>query len=125
VIRIPGGGKRRHIEFRAGDNSCQPYLFLAGLLAAGLDGIRNRIDPGPAFQGDIAHITQAELEEHKIEFLPRTLSEAFSALENDPVIVDAVGEEALRHFLLVKRHEQELFQLHVHRWEREAYLEVI
>ena len=125
VIRIPGVGTRRHIEFRAGDNSCQPYLFLTGLLAAGLDGIRNRIDPGPAFQRDIAHLTPAELTEHNIGFLPRTLSDALSALEHDRVIVDSVGEEALKHFLLVKRHEQELFQLHVHPWEREAYLEVI
>ena len=73
VIRIPGEGKRRHLEFRSGDNSCQPALFVAGVLAAGLDGIRNSIDPGPPFQGDIGHMSPAEIAAAGIGFLPRSL----------------------------------------------------
>ena len=57
VARVPGVGKRRHIEFRSGDNSCQPLSTMTGLLAAGFDGIRNRIDPARPFQGDIGHLT--------------------------------------------------------------------
>jgi glutamine synthetase len=125
VARIPGVDKRRHIEYRSGDNSCQPALYVAGLLAAGLDGIRNRIDPGPAFQGDIGHLTPEEIERYGIGFLPRTLPEALSALERDPVVAGAVGEVALKHFLSVKRSELAQYELEVHPWERATYLEVI
>ncbi|MEA2598283.1 MAG: glutamine synthetase [Thermomicrobiales bacterium] len=125
VARVPGVGKRRHIEYRSGDNSCNPALFLTGLLAAGLDGIRNRIDPGPPFQGDIGHLSVEEIERHQIKFLPRTLPEALAALESDPVIAGAVGEVALAHFLSVKRSELAQYELDVHPWERAAYLEVI
>src|ERR671920_161475 len=61
IVRVPGPGKRRHLELRSGDNSCQPALFVTGVLAAGLDGIRNQLDPGPPFQGDIGHLTAEEI----------------------------------------------------------------
>ncbi len=125
VIRIPGPGKRRHIEFRSGDNSCQPALLVAGVLAAGLDGIRNRRDPGPAFQGDIGHMTPAEVEAAGIRYLPRSLPEALAALEADEVIGEAIGPMVLEHLLIVKRHELARFETEVHPWERAAYLEVV
>jgi len=125
VIRIPGVGTRRHIEYRSGDNSCQPYLFLTGLLAAGLDGIRNQIDPGDPFDGDVGHLTLHEIERLNLGFLPRSLEEGLAALEADEVVAGAVGDEALRHFLLVKRHELEQYDVHVHPWERDTYLEVV
>lgn len=125
VARVPGVGKRRHIEYRSGDNSCNPALFLCGILAAGLDGLRNRIDPGPPFQGDIGHLTPAEIERYGLKFLPRTLPEALAALEADEVVIGAVGPEALTHFLSVKRHELAQYNLEVHPWERSTYLEVV
>jgi len=125
VARIPGVGKRRHIEYRSGDNSCQPALYLTGLLAAGLDGIRNRIDPGEPFQGDIGHLTQAEIERYKIGYLPRNLPDALEALEADDVVAGAVGPIAVEHFLSVKRSELAQYELMVHPWERETYLEVV
>lgn len=125
VVRIPGVGPRRHLEFRSPDNSCQPYLLLAGLLAAGADGIRHRIEPPPPFQGDIGHLTPEETARHGIEDLPRTLPEALAALERDEVVAGAVGETALRHFLTVKRHELATYETQVHPWERETYLEIV
>jgi glutamine synthetase len=125
VVRIPGVGKRRHLEFRSPDNSCQPYLLLAGLLAAGIDGIRNRTDPPPAFNGDIGHLTPEEIKRHGISYLPRSLPEALAALETDDVVIDAVGETALNHFLTVKRHELATYETLVHPWERDTYLEII
>jgi glutamine synthetase len=125
VIRVPGTGKRRRIEYRSGDNSCQPFMFLTGLLAAGLDGIRNETDPGPAFQHDIGHLTAAQIQDMRIGFLPRSLAEAFAALESDDVIVEGVGEEAVRHMLTVKRAEMAQYELHVHPWERDTYLDTL
>lgn len=123
VIRVPGTG-RRHIEHRSGDNTCQPFLFLTGLIAAGLDGIRKGTDPGPPFEKDIGHATPREIEEAGIADLPRSLPEALDALKGDTVVAEAVGEEALENFLVIKRHEQLQYDLHVHTWERAAYLEV-
>ncbi|MGE3797944.1 MAG: glutamine synthetase family protein [Thermomicrobiales bacterium] len=125
VARVPGVGKRRHVEYRSGDNTCNPALFLTGLLAAGLDGIRHRIDPGPPFQGDVGRLSVAEMEEKNLTFLPRTLPEALAALEADEVIAGAIGDVILPHFLSVKRSELEAYELTVHRWERTTYLEVI
>lgn len=125
VARIPGVGDRRHIEYRSGDNSCNPALFLAGLLAAGLDGIRKQTDPGPPFQGDVGVMTVDEMLEAGLTFLPRTLAEALQALENDEVVAGALGETILAHFLAVKRSELAAYELHVHPWERATYLEVI
>lgn len=125
VIRIPGSGKRRHLEYRSGDNACQPALFLTGLLAAGLDGVRNRIDPGSAFDGDIGHMSQAEIQRRGVRYLPRTLPEALAALEADPVVSAALGPTALGHFLAVKRSELAQYEIEVHPWERDTYLEVV
>jgi glutamine synthetase len=125
VIRIPGPGKRRHIEFRSGDNSCQPVLFLAGVLAAGLDGIRRRLDPGPPFPGDAGRMTAAEFDAAGLSFLPRNLPEALAALEADEVVAGAVGQPALEHLLQVKRNELRRYETEVHPWERETYLEVV
>ena len=125
VVRIPGVGKRRHLEFRSPDNSAQPYLLLAGLLGAGAHGIQRQLAPPPPFQGDIGHLTAEEAERHGIGYLPRSLPEALAALEGDEVVRAAVGETALEHFLIVKRHELAMYETHVHPWEREIYLEII
>ncbi len=125
VVRIPGVGKRRHLEFRSPDNSAQPYLLLAGLLAAGADGIRRQLAPPPPFQGDIGHLTEEEIARYGIGYLPRTLPEALAALERDEVVAAAVGETALEHFLTVKRSELATYETHVHPWERETYLEIV
>ncbi len=125
VVRIPGVGKRRHLEFRSPDSSAQPYLLLAGLLAAGADGIRRQIEPPPPFQGDIGHLTNEEIAHFGIGELPRTLPEALAALEADEVVAGAVGETALKHFLAVKRQELATYETHVHPWERQTYLEIV
>jgi glutamine synthetase len=125
VIRVPGVNERRHIELRSGDNSAQPAMLVTGILAAGLDGIRNQIDPGPAFDRDIGHMTADEIAEAGIGYLPRNLSDALAALEADEVVAGAIGPEALKHFLSVKRNELDQYNLIVHPWERDTYLEVI
>ena len=125
VVRIPGVGKRRHLEFRSPDNSAQPHLLLAGLLGAGVDGIRRQLVPPPPFQGDIGHLTAEEVERYGIGYLPRSLPEALAAMERDEVVAAAVGETAPKHFLTVKRHELAMYVTHVHPWERETYLEIV
>lgn len=124
VVRIPGVGTRRHIEYRSPDNTAQPYLLMCALLAAGLDGIKRQIDPGPAFSGDVGRLTAAEIERHHLGFLPRTLPEALDALEKDELVCAALGPEILKHFLAVKRGELDTYNTIVHEWERTTYLEL-
>ncbi len=125
VVRIPGVGKRRHLEFRSPDNTAQPYLLLTGLLAAGLDGIKHKIAPPEPFQGDIGHLTAEEIARSKIGYLPRNLPDALAALEKDKVITKALGPAITEHFLIVKRQELAQYEVEVHPWERRMYLETI
>ena len=125
LVRIPGTGDRRHLEYRSPDNTAQPYVLVCALLGAGLDGIRNRIDPGEPFDGDVGQLTPAEAERLGLQYLPRTLAEALDALERDEVITRAIGPEVLRHTLAVRRSDLAAYETTVHDWERDLYLEQI
>ncbi|MFQ5973190.1 MAG: hypothetical protein ACE5Q3_12745, partial [Alphaproteobacteria bacterium] len=115
----------RHIEFRSGDNAANPLLFLTALLAAGLDGINRKAKLPPPATEDVGHLSTEEAEERGLEFLPRSLPQALDALAADKVIADALGPAIFREFLSVKRAELAAYDLHVHPWERQMYLEVL
>jgi glutamine synthetase len=125
LVRIPSMGRRRHLEYRSGDNAANPFIFLTAVLAAGLDGIQNQIDPPAAVNEDVGHLSSEEVSAQGIEFLPRTLPEALDALETDEVVAEALGPVIFHEFLKVKRSELAAYDLHVHPWERDMYLEVI
>ena len=125
LVRIPGMGERRHIEFRSGDNAANPFIFLTALLAAGLDGIESGATlPAPVAE-DVGHLSTEEANAMGLAFLPRGLPEALGAVEADPVIAEALGETVFGEFLKVKRAELAAYDLHVHPWEREMYLEAL
>lgn len=125
LVRIPGMGERRHIEFRSGDNAANPFIFLTALLAAGLDGIDSGASlPAPVSE-DVGHLSTAAANALGLAFLPRTLPEALAAVEADPVIADALGATVWAEFLKVKRAELAAYDVHVHPWEREMYLEAL
>ena len=120
-MRIPGGARRR-VEFRAGDNLANPYLFLAGLLAAGIDGIDRRTDPGPPAEGDLGHMSAAELAAQGVALLPRSAKTGLDAVEADPVLMAALGPTIGPEWLRVKRSELATYDTVVSPWERAAYL---
>lgn len=125
LVRVPGLGKRRHLEFRLGDNATNPYFYVTALLAAGLDGIERQLDPGPPADTDVGHSSAAELAAAGISFLPRSLVEALDAVEKDGVIMDALGPIIGPEFLKVKRTEMATYDVEVHPWERKTYLEAL
>lgn len=125
LVRIPSQHRRRHIEFRSGDNACNPFIFLTAVLAAGLDGISNQIEPPAPVGDDVGHISTEEAEERGLEFLPRSLPEALDAFESDRIINEALGSVIGQEFIKVKRSELAAYDLHVHPWERQIYLESI
>ena len=112
MLRVPGPGR---FENRAVDGACNPYLALAGMIAAGLDGVERSLDSGAPIEGPAALGGE-------VATLPRTLAEALDALDGDPVLRDALGEEAVAEFLTVKREEWAQYMDAVSDWERSTYL---
>ena len=121
MIRIPAPGR---IENRLGDGAANPYLAATVLLAAGLDGIENQIDPGVQNEDNLYEVPEDELQQRGIGSLPATLGEATDALEKDEVIKNALGTEYADYYIQVKREEWRNYHWNVSQWETDNYLEV-
>ncbi|TCB58198.1 type III glutamate--ammonia ligase [Acinetobacter terrae] len=118
-VRIPSGGGR--CESRNADGAVNPYLVSALVLAAGLEGIRDQLDPGEPNEDNLYAITDAEREERGIEFLPQTLQEAIQAFAEDPLVEQALGKELKDEFIKYKTIEWETYHLAVSKWEIDRY----
>ena len=92
-------------EWRAPDASANPYLVLAGLIAAGLDGVERELDPGPDCDDDLFALAPAQIRERGIALLPPSLAEAVDALEADATICGALGDTLTGEFIKLKRAE--------------------
>jgi glutamine synthetase len=121
MLRIPGPGR---VENRAVDGSANPYLAAAGLLAAGLDGIRSRLPAGERNDRNMYEVSLEELRRDGIQLLPTTLDEAVSELERDPVLMAALGAEYGPAYVAAKRAEWRGYHNSVSNWEVENYLGV-
>ncbi|MFN7996253.1 MAG: type III glutamate--ammonia ligase [Bryobacteraceae bacterium] len=119
MIRIPGPGR---IELRVVDGAANPYLSFAAILGAGLDGIANQIDPGPANHSNLYETSEKELAARQIGFLPTTLAEALDAFEADPVVQESLGAEFSCNYVKVKRDEWRQYNTAVSQWELDQYL---
>ena len=111
-------------EWRLPDASANPYLATAGLIAAGLDGIARRLDPGPACTDDLFEQPLPALRERGIGVLPQSLGEAVEALEADDVLREALGTTLSREFIDAKRAEWIAYARHVSEWEMRRYGEL-
>ena len=115
AIRIPSAFWGReaesiNLELKPADHSGNPYLALGGLLAAGLDGINNQIDPGEPSEIDPANFSDEERERRGIRRFPTSLDEALDELERDQVLIEALGPDLSRAYLSVKRSEIDFFK---------------
>ncbi|WP_291426776.1 type I glutamate--ammonia ligase [Deinococcus sp.] len=126
LIRIPAKhGNSTRAEVRMPDPSCNPYLALAVMLAAGLDGITQKMEPAPAIQRNIFKMTVREKRHHRVKELPSDLSEAVKELQKDEVIAQALGEHVMDHFVEAKTAEWRAYNQTVHQWELDRYLDLI
>ena len=121
MLRIPSPGGR--VECRAADSAANPYLGGAMILAAGLEGIREGLDPGPANLVNAYTLTPGQLAERGITMLPRTLGEAIEAFADDPLSRSVFGDAMFDSFVAYKREEWESYHGAVSEWERNRYLE--
>jgi len=125
LIRVPTTrGKGTRMELRSPDPSCNPYLAFAAIIKAGLDGIKNGIEPPPSLNGNIYHMTPEERRAKGINNLPASLEEAIAAFAADPVVQSALGEHISSRLLEAKRIEWEHYRSQVHQWELDHYLGV-
>ena len=125
LVRVPAArGSATRIELRMPDPACNPYLALAVMLRAGLDGIEKNIDPGPPINKNIFTMSHRERRHLRIDELPGNLSEALDELEKDDLVRETLGEHLFEHFLAAKREEWHDYIRHVSPWEVDRYLSV-
>ena len=123
LVRVPAArGSSTRIELRMPDPACNPYLALAVMLRAGLDGIEKNIDPGPPINKNIFTMSHRERRHLRIDDLPGNLSEALDELEKDDLVRDTLGGHLFEHFVAAKREEWHDYIRHISPWEIERYL---
>ncbi|GAB1256099.1 type III glutamate--ammonia ligase [Aurantivibrio plasticivorans] len=118
-IRVPMNGGR--CESRNADGAVNPYLAATLALAAGLEGIREGIDPGIPQEDNLYDLTEAERRDRGIEFLPRTLEEAVRAFDEDPLTERVLGKELKSEFIKYKSDEWNEYHRTISQWELERY----
>jgi glutamine synthetase len=119
MLRLPQ--TRKAIENRACDISVNAYLALAMTAAASLEGLEERIDPGPPFDRALYDVPAQELRERGIERLPATLLDAIRAFDDDPLAREAFGATMHDSYSRYKHDEWDRFHEHVTDWERQEY----
>ena len=125
MVRVPvARGASTRLELRSVDPSANPYMAVAAVLAAGLDGLKNKIEPAQPVDRNIYSMTEDERKAAGIVDLPSTLHNALKAMREDEVIKDALGNHLYSNFMEGKRLEWDAYRLEVSQWERDHYLEM-
>jgi glutamine synthetase len=121
----PGLEGSTRVEYRAPDAACNPYLALAGVLAAGLEGIEREYALPPAVESDAARLTPAERAARGIEALPGSLGDAIDRFEDSTLLRAALGNHIFDSLVRNKRHEWNEYRSQVSDWEVRRYLGVL
>ncbi|CAJ1227574.1 type I glutamate--ammonia ligase [Lactiplantibacillus xiangfangensis] len=125
MIRIPSArGLSTRLELRSVDASTNPYLAFATVLEAGLDGIKNGIEPPKSVDRNIYVMDEDERHKAGIADLPSTLHNALKEFQTDPIMKKALGPHIYQSFLEAKRLEWASYRQQVSEWERDQYMEL-
>lgn len=125
LIRIPSArGLSTRVEVRSVDPSANPYLAMAVILEAGLEGIRQSLTPPAAINRNIYVMSEEERQANGIENLPAALDDALTLLAKDQVAQEALGEHIYANFKEAKEIEFDMYRTTVHQWERDQYLKM-
>lgn len=123
LIRIPSSrGINTRVELRSPDPAANPYLALAVCLAAGLDGIKNKLTPPESVDKNIVAMTKEEMEQCGIKYLPANLKEATIALEQSEFIKNVLGNYIFTKYVQAKKEEWNQYIIQVSQWEIDQYL---
>lgn len=128
LIRIPrffkGKTQATRCELRCPDPSSNLYLVFASMLKAGLDGIKNKMEPPKPVEEDLYHFSDEKLQALDIQTLPATLGEAIGLMKSSEFMKEALGAHTFEKYIEAKQSEWDEFRLYVSAWEHEKYLEV-
>ena len=119
MVRIPYG----RLEMRLPDLGSNPYLVTAAIIAAGLDGVERKLDPGAPNNDNLYTYSAADLKKRGVSVLPQSLKESIDALEKDKVVCDALGSDLAKEYIELKRMEWVEYSRHVSEWELNRYVE--
>lgn len=123
LIRVPAKrGSSTRVELRNPDPSANPYLALASVMKAGIDGINNKINPPEPVNSNVYNMKDNEVEERKIDSLPSNLSEAILELSKDEVIKEALGSHVYEKFKDAALYEWNEYSKRISQWEIQRYL---
>ena len=126
LIRIPSKrGKGTRCELRNPDLSGNPYLQFAVMLAAGLKGIEEKLEPPVPVEKNIYSLSEQEREKHDIKHLPESLGHALSFMEESTLLRETLDEHIFNNFLHVKHKEWEGYRKQVTKWEIDNYLPIL
>ncbi|HEY8858025.1 MAG TPA: glutamine synthetase family protein [Gaiellales bacterium] len=112
-----------NVELKSADATCNPYLAVGGLIAAGLDGVTRGLEPPPPVQVDPATLSRAERDAKGIRPLPASQREALDALAGDEALLGALGETLAGAYLAVRRSEWETYSSADEAFEQQGHFE--
>lgn len=128
LIRIPKWFHQKkssaRLELRCPDPTCNPYLALAAMLKAGLDGIQNQWEPPKPVEENIFKLDQEGLRMKNIDVLPSTLNEALSYMRSSKLLKELFGEQLFERYLSIKTRESMEYKQQVTTWELQRYLDL-
>ena len=123
LIRVPSArGEGTRIEFRSPDPSSNPYLVLACLLLAGLEGIKDNLEPPKCIDRNIFNLSREERKRENIENLPESLHEAIAYMQKSDLVKEALGKNTFEYYIKAKEVEWDNYRTQVHQWEINSYL---
>jgi len=123
LIRIPASrGEGTRVELRNPDPACNPYLALAVMLAAGLDGIKNKLTPPASVERNIYDMTPSERQQAGIASLPADICDAVREMQRDKLVMDTLGPHIAENYIRAKLAEWDAYRIRVTPWEVERYL---
>lgn len=129
LIRVPmykpGKEEATRIEYRSPDPACNPYLAFAVMLAAGLAGVEEKIEPPEPVEENVYKMTEAEREKRGIRQLPGSLFEAIQLTEKSKVVREALGDHVFNHFIENKKMEWDQYRIQITNYELEKYLPLL
>ena len=123
LIRVPSArGEGTRIEFRSPDPSSNPYLVLACLLLAGLEGIKDNLEPPKCIDRNIFNLSREERKRENLENLPESLHEAIAYMQKSDLVKEALGKNTFEYYIKAKEVEWDNYRTQVHQWEINSYL---
>ncbi len=129
LIRVPmykpGKEEATRIEYRSPDPACNPYLAFAVMLAAGLAGMEEKLEPPEPVEENVYKMTAEEREKRGIRQLPGSLVEAVQLTEKSELVRNALGDHAFTHFIENKKVEWDRYRVQITSYELEKYLPIL